>query len=155
MKQISFSKHHPEAFIFDEKYVLDIAETVMSISEFDSRDLANQKIEYPEIRKCPKIDIEGIGAAALRGLVDQEHFVVALQSSKLGVVKHNDNFSVAQDGAYWRKIRSVKISGTLNESGFRLSVALDASPVETLVESQPPGTLSTSEKQPYIFRTYP
>lgn len=151
MKQILFSKHWPEAFVFDDAYVLDISDDAVRISTYDHGDLLKPEITEPSIRKCPALDINAFGKHTLRELIKLVQFTSTLRSARLGIVKHNDNYSVCADGAYWRRIRSASISGALTRTELTLSVAVDAGPVECIVESQPPGPLSASDLEPFVF----
>jgi hypothetical protein len=151
MKTIYCSKYLPDSFVFDDAYVLNITRNALLISTFDSHELTNPKITEPSIQKCPKIEIKVIGTNTLRELVNLKNFVLSIESSELGVVKHNDNYSVCADGAYWRRIKAAKISGSLNGVELELIVSVEANPVETLVTSQPPGPLSESDKLPFSF----
>jgi hypothetical protein len=151
MKRIPWSPHWPDAFVFDDAYVLDVSDDAMSISQFDSRDLSKPVGTNPNIRSCPKIEIEAFGKHTLRGLIKLGQFGITLKSPKAGIVKHNDNYSVAADGAYWRRIRLVNLVGRLTKTTLVLSISVNADPVETLVSSQPPGSLSSSDKKPFVF----
>jgi len=151
MKQIPWSQYWPDAFVFDDAYVLDLSDDAMAVSQFDPRDLSKPAITNPSIRQCPKIEIEAFGKHTLRSLIWLGQFEITLTGAKVGVVKHNDNFSVAQDGAYWRKVRSVTIVGKLTKAALTVSLSVNADGVETLVSSQPPGSLSSTDKEPFVF----
>lgn len=151
MRRIHLPTSESDAFVFDELYVFDIEESHISISLFREYDLLNKEIKYPRIRECPKIIINEFGAQKLISLLTKKSFSFSKSSTNLGTVKHNDDYSVCADGAYWRRIEHVKIDGELNDVNLKLSISISAGPVANLVESQPPGSLSDTDKKPFMF----
>jgi hypothetical protein len=151
MRLVPWSKYWPEAFVFDDAHVLEFSDDSMIISRFDPRSVSKPEITEVKIQQCPRIEVGAIGRLTMRALVKLGQFNVTLTGPNVGTVKHNDGYSVAADGAYWRKIRSAAVAGELTKSALALSVAINADPVDTLVRSQPPGALSDRDREPFAF----
>lgn len=151
MKRVHLPTNESDAFVFDDLYVVDIEESYTCISLFREHDLLNKEIKYPRIRECPKIIINKLGTPEFTSLLAKKLFSFSKSAKNLGTVKHNDDYSVCADGAYWRRIEHIRVDGELNNVNLRLSISISASPVENLVASQPPGSLSASDKKHFVF----
>lgn len=140
-------------YVFDNLYVLDIHEHGIVISSFREHDLIKNAI-HPIIRQCPIIEISKFGSIEINRLITDGKFSFSAtkgHSHVHGIVQHNDGYSVLADGAYWRRIEHVKIEGEMINKNLKLTISIFASPVSTILKNQPPGTLSKTDKEPFIF----